>query len=60
MRAAMLGGAGYVAGKPAEPGPAAATGEDVVGKLTELKGLFDAGALTPDEFEAAKRQVLGT
>jgi Short C-terminal domain len=92
MRAAMLGGAGYAAGKkaqksavreseqeqrlqaleqqqagaqqPAAPAPAAAPpaaagGQDVVARLSELKGLLDAGALTQEEFDAAKRQVLG-
>lgn len=92
MRAAMMGGAGYVAGKHAQqsssreqdqearleslegqggapqaapaaaaaPAPAAAGGQDVVARLTELKGLLDAGALSQDEFDAAKRKVLGT
>ncbi len=88
VRAAMVGGAGYAAGKrrqrsgereagqeerlealeqqqaPAAPAPAApaaapAGGQDVVGRLTELKGLLDAGALTQEEFDAAKRKVLG-
>jgi hypothetical protein len=93
MRAAMVGGAGYMAGKKgqqskareaeqeeriqaleqqqapapaaaamappvAEP-PAAAGGTDVVGELTKLKGLLDAGVLTPEEFDAAKKKVLG-
>lgn len=83
MRAAMVGGAGYAAGKrrqrsayreddqearlealeqqqaPAAPAPAAAGGQDVVARLTELKGLLDAGALTQAEFDAAKAKVLG-
>jgi hypothetical protein len=94
MRAAMVGGAGYVAGKKtqqgrereseqeerlaalaqqqapapaaaamappvAAPAPAAAGGTDVVAELTKLKGLLDAGVLTPEEFEAAKKKVLG-
>lgn len=97
MRAAMLGGAGYMAGKraqqssyreadqearleqleqqggsaapaaaaPAAPAPVApaapaapAAGGDLVARLTELKGLLDAGALTPAEFEAAKAKIL--
>jgi hypothetical protein len=93
MRAAMVGGAGYMAGKkgqqarereaaqeerlsaleqqqapapasaamtpPAEPPAAAPAPEkDVVGELTKLKGLLDAGVLTPEEFEAAKAKVL--
>jgi membrane protease subunit (stomatin/prohibitin family) len=89
MRAAMMGGAGYVAGKRAQRGayresdqearietleqqqgggaqaaaPAQAApapgGEDVVARLRELKGLLDAGALSQEEFDAAKRKVLG-
>lgn len=91
MRAAMLGGAGYVAGKKAQQGsereadqearlaaleqqgaappapapaapaaPAAAGGgDDVVGRLKELAGLRDAGALSDDEFAAAKAKLLG-
>jgi hypothetical protein len=43
----------------APPPPAApAGGTDVVAKLTELKGLLDAGVLTPAEFEAAKQKLL--
>jgi hypothetical protein len=92
MRAAMVGGAGYMAGKKTQqgrereaeqeerlaaleqqqaPAPAAAAmappaaapapsgGTDVVAELTKLKGLLDAGVLTPEEFETAKRKVLG-
>ena len=95
MRAAMVGGAGYMAGKKASqsrqreaeqekriaqleqqqaPAPAAAAmappsaappaaapagASDVVGELTKLKGLLDAGVLTPEEFDAAKKKVLG-
>jgi hypothetical protein len=44
------------------PAPAArgsrAAGDDLVSKLTELKGLMDAGVLTADEFEAAKQKLL--
>lgn len=91
-RAAMLGGAGYMAGKrsqrsagresdqearlealeqqqpaaqaapapapPAAAAPAPAGGQDVVARLTELKGLLDAGVLTQAEFDAAKQKVL--
>jgi hypothetical protein len=89
MRAAMVGGVGYMAGKsaargagreseqeqrlaepeaqqtpttapPPPPAPApAAAGGDVVSKLQELKTLMDEGVLTPEDFEAAKQQVLG-
>ncbi len=38
----------------------AATGEgtDIVAKLQELKQLQDSGALTPEQFEAAKQKLL--
>ena len=86
VRAAMVGGGAYAAGKarqrsqtgqadeeqrlaaleqqsaaapppPAAPAAASEAG-DVVGKLKELKELQDSGALTPDQFEAAKQKVL--
>jgi len=82
LRAAMIGGGAYAAGKArqrgqereagqeerlasleqqpaaaAAPAPPPASG-DVVGKLKELKELQDSGALTPDQFEAAKQKVL--
>ena len=43
------------------PAPAQAPssgGSDVVAKLTELKGLKDAGVLDDAEFEAAKQKLL--
>jgi putative oligomerization/nucleic acid binding protein len=95
MRAAMVGGVGYMAGKsvargsereseqeqrlaeleaqqqqpsyaapppppPAAPAPAPAPAGagDLVSKLQELKQLQDDGVLTPDEFAAAKAQLL--
>ena len=86
VRAAMVGGGAYAAGKarqrgqtrqadeeqrlaaleqqsaaaaPAAAAPAAASGSgDIVGKLKELKELQDSGALTPDQFEAAKQKLL--
>ena len=83
LRAAMVGGGAYAAGKArqrgmereagqeerlasleqqpapaAAPAPAAPASGDVVGKLKELKELQDSGALTPDQFEAAKQKVL--
>ncbi len=86
VRAAMVGGGAYAAGKarqrgqerqadeeqrlaaleqqsaaapPTPTAPAAASGSgDVVGKLKELKELQDSGALTPEQFEAAKQKVL--
>ena len=43
---------------PPAPAAAAPAGGDLVGQLTELKGLLDAGALTQDEFDAAKAKLL--
>jgi hypothetical protein len=46
---------------PAPPAPPAAAPQsavDVVGALTQLKALLDAGALTQDEFDAQKQQIL--
>ena len=43
---------------PPAPAPAASGGSDVVAKLTELKGLKDAGVLDDAEFEAAKQKLL--
>ena len=33
---------------------------DVVSRLRDLKGLLDSGALTPQEFDAAKQKLLTT
>ena len=38
--------------------PRAAKGEDLVDKLQELSKLVDSGALSKDEFEAAKHKLL--
>ena len=72
MRSApmMLGGVGFQVGldeaaakraaeaaQAAQAAPPAAS--DVAGQLKELAALRDAGALTPEEFAAAKRRVLG-
>lgn len=90
MRAAVVGGAGYMAGKkaqqgrqaeavqdarldqleqqqqapppsppPAAPPPAAAAGDDTIAKLKELADLHSAGALSDEEFAAAKAKILG-
>jgi len=40
------------------PGPAATSAEDVTKTLTALAGLRDSGAITPDEYEAKKRELL--
>jgi len=41
------------------PGPAAPAAGDVVAQLQQLKQLLDSGALTQDEFDAAKTKLLG-
>ena len=57
----MLGGVGFQAGldevrrKQMEDRRA----RDVATQLKELKALVEDGVLTPEEFEAAKRKVLG-
>jgi hypothetical protein len=60
----MLGGVGFQAGldEVQRKRPAAqrqAPAPDLVEQLKGLKELRDAGALTPEEFQLAKRQVLG-
>ena len=85
MRAAMIGGGAYAAGKARQrgqereagqeerlaaleqqggrsPTPAAApaASDDLVAKLKELTEMKDSGALSADEFEAAKRKLLGS
>lgn len=92
MRAAVVGGGAYVAGKhvankqaqqqdqayqegqqdasqqqappqqpqyaaPA-PAPAPAAGGDMADELAKLKSLLDSGALTADEYAAAKQKVI--
>jgi hypothetical protein len=48
------------AAAPAAPAPAAAppAGDDTISRLTQLAALHDSGALTDEEFTAAKAQVL--
>lgn len=63
----MLGGVGFQSGldearqEQAETQKAAAGAEelDIVAQLKGLKALLDEGALTPEEFQRAKRKVLG-
>jgi hypothetical protein len=70
----MLGGVGFQAGvdkarreqlaaqrqRAARARPTPAFGPDVVAQLKDLKALLDDGVLTPEEFELAKRKVLGS
>lgn len=86
LGAAMIGGAGYMAGKAGQrsayreqeqdeqigelqaaqqpPPPAAAppapAGDDMVSRLTQLSDLKASGALTEDEFNAAKAKLLAS
>jgi Short C-terminal domain len=48
-----------VAPPPAAPPPAAPAGDDTISRLTQLASLHSSGALTDEEFAAAKAQVLG-
>jgi hypothetical protein len=44
---------------PVAAAPAAAAGgTSIADQLTQLKGLMDAGVLSPEEFEAAKQKAL--
>ena len=53
-------GAAMLAPAPVGLAPPPPAPRSVVAQLTDLKGLLDLGALTPEEFAAAKRIVLGT
>jgi hypothetical protein len=62
----MLGGVGFQAGldevrrkQMAAQQQTAPPAPDVVGQLKELKALQDEGVLSPEEFQTAKRKVLG-
>jgi hypothetical protein len=68
----MLGGVGFQAGldearrkhqleaqRRAVAQAASAPRPDVVEQLKHLKALLDDGALSPEEFQVAKRKVLG-
>jgi hypothetical protein len=56
----MLGGVGFQAGlDEARRKQAPAVRADVAEQLKGLKALLDDGALTPGEFQKAKRIVLG-
>ena len=61
----MLGGVGFQVGldevrrERLEAQRQAAPRPDVVEQLKDLKGLLDEGNLSPEEFQTAKRKVLG-
>jgi hypothetical protein len=71
MRAAMVGGVAYHAGKkvgqqpasapaPAPAAPAVVLSDAAIAQLKELAGLKDTGVLTQEEFDAQKAQLLGS
>jgi hypothetical protein len=73
MRAAMVGGVAYHAGKKVEQQPAAARApaaapaapagglsDAAIAQLKELAQLKETGVLTQDEFDAQKKQLLGS
>jgi hypothetical protein len=47
-------------GTPASPAVAAAAQLDVPSQLEKLEAMRDRGTLTPEEFEAQKRRLLGS
>jgi hypothetical protein len=61
LRAGMFGGAVFMGQRHqirAAEQAQRAEPVDVVSRLRELKGLLDSGALTPEEFDAAKQRLL--
>lgn len=76
LRGAMVGGAGYIAGKsaakssaresesqqaaPAAPAAAASGVDPKIEELTKLGQLRDSGVLSPEEFEAEKQRILAS
>jgi hypothetical protein len=63
----MLGGVGYQVGldearrkhiEAQRQASAQAPAADVVTQIKDLKALLDSGALSPEEFQMAKRKVL--
>ena len=55
----MLGAAGNIAAQQAPAEPAAAPAEDPTEKLLNAKKLLDAGAITQEDYDKIKAQVLG-
>ncbi len=52
-----MGGAAAAA-TPAAAAPAAPAGDDMVARLTKLKGLLDAGVISQEDFDAKKVEIL--
>jgi hypothetical protein len=57
--AAKVNAAGSTTVEPPPRAPSVAPSEDVISRLEKLVSLHQAGALTDEEFAAAKRRVLG-
>lgn len=55
IRAAMVGGAGYAAGKRHEAG--AASEANRIDALTKLKSLLDSGVLTQEQYESERARL---
>jgi len=53
------GDQGYAEAPPPAPPPPAPSAGDATGELERLASLHDSGALSDDEFAAAKQKVLG-
>ncbi len=45
--------------KPAPPAPAATPSDDVAARLQTLKGLFERGLITQEQYEAKQKEILG-
>jgi hypothetical protein len=65
LRAAVVGGGAYAAGRAAATHPAEQADQEVrpdaglVDQLNELSAMHERGALTDEEFTAAKARLLG-
>lgn len=55
---AAAGGIVLQGGVPAMPTPAPAPQEDPMEKLKKLKGMLDAGLITPQEYDTKKTEIL--
>jgi hypothetical protein len=66
LGAALLGGLGFAAGRASKGSPAAgqagqpAATPDLTSKLKDLADLHASGALTDEEFTAAKSRLIGS